>query len=294
MPPVLAFAGSAGDRSVAEQACAAAGVRLMRCAALDEYETLEWQNGACATLVVSGTERPELELLFARLDAWSVESALPVIAVIGRDSVDVAAARLAAPETYLLCEPSREEIVSVLGAAVEPRAPTFHDVGSERNTLQLRKLSEDVDRIARTLATLSADREVVTMADIALEEADEGVAADGEGAVELIRAMLRARRLRDRFFAPELFSDPAWDMLLDLAVAGLERKRVAVSSLCIAASVPPTTALRYIKTMTDAGLFVRRPDRTDGRRVFIELSEGTLAAMLRYLGAVRRTIDVVG
>src|SRR3546814_2126456 len=55
--------------------------------------------------------------------------------------------------------------------------------------------------------------------------------------------------------------------------ARLEHKRVSVSSLCIAAAVPATTALRWIKSMTDEGLFVRRADNNDGRRIFIELSD---------------------
>ena len=100
--------------------------------------------------------------------------------------------------------------------------------------------------------------------------------------------VLRARRLRDRFLGKGLFEDPAWDMLLDLYASRLEGRRVSVSSLCIAAAVPPTTALRWIKMLTDAGLFVRRADPTDGRRVFVELGADAAAAMRGYLRAVRR------
>ena len=75
-----------------------------------------------------------------------------------------------------------------------------------------------------------------------------------------IRSIIRARRLRDHYFRGGLFADPAWDMLLDLMAARLEKNRVAVSSLCIAAAVPATTALRWIKALTDSGLFVRAAD----------------------------------
>ena len=71
-------------------------------------------------------------------------------------------------------------------------------------------------------------------------------------------------------------------MLLDLLQAELAQHRVPVSSLCIAAAVPATTALRWIKSMTDSGLFVRRADPHDGRRVFVELSPGASAAMRGY------------
>ena len=87
-----------------------------------------------------------------------------------------------------------------------------------------------------------------------------------------MRSVIRARRLRARFFAEELFADPAWDMLLDLLQAEIAQLRVPVSSLCIAAAVPATTALRWLKTMTEQGIFVRRADPHDGRRVFVELA----------------------
>ncbi len=83
-------------------------------------------------------------------------------------------------------------------------------------------------------------------------------------------------------------------MLLDLTGAQLERRRVAVSSLCIAAAVPPTTALRWIATMTEQGLFARMPDPDDGRRIFIALSEAAAAAMNDYVQAARRSLAPAG
>ena len=56
--------------------------------------------------------------------------------------------------------------------------------------------------------------------------------------------------------------------------------------LCIAAAVPATTALRWIKTMTDNGLFLRRADPHDGRRVFIELAPDASVGMRRYFAEV--------
>lgn len=71
-------------------------------------------------------------------------------------------------------------------------------------------------------------------------------------------------------------------MLLDLYAAHYERQRVSVSSLCIAAAVPATTALRWIKTMCDTGKFLRAWDPNDGRRIFISLSEETRLKMDAY------------
>jgi DNA-binding MarR family transcriptional regulator len=105
-----------------------------------------------------------------------------------------------------------------------------------------------------------------------------------------IRREIRERRLRDHYFRGSLFADPAWDMLLELMAARLENEKVAVSSLCIAAAVPATTALRWIKALMDQGIFIRVADPQDGRRVFIELSEEAATAMTAYFSA-RSGID---
>lgn len=97
-----------------------------------------------------------------------------------------------------------------------------------------------------------------------------------------IRETIKLRRLREKFFDAELFADPAWDILLDLYAARLESISVSVSSLCIAASVPATTALRWISGMTESGMLVRRHDPKDARRVFIELSDEAAGQMIAY------------
>jgi DNA-binding MarR family transcriptional regulator len=95
--------------------------------------------------------------------------------------------------------------------------------------------------------------------------------------------------LRKKFFGFELFADPAWDMLLQLFLAEISQRRVSVTSLTIAAEVPATTALRWIKTMTDAALIRRRADPTDGRRIFVELSANASEALEGYFVEVQKT-----
>ena len=72
--------------------------------------------------------------------------------------------------------------------------------------------------------------------------------------------------------------------------ARLEGKQVAVSSLCIAAAVPPTTALRWIGVLTEGGLLARVAHRNDGRRVYIELAEPTVRALTAWLDEARRML----
>lgn len=102
------------------------------------------------------------------------------------------------------------------------------------------------------------------------------------GRAQMATQLLRERRLREQFLPANLFHDPAWDMLLDLYVAHYRRLDVGVSSLCIAACVPATTALRWIGSMEAAGLFKRSCDPNDRRRIFIALSEGGRLGMDAY------------
>ncbi|SFP69826.1 winged helix DNA-binding protein [Sphingomonas rubra] len=95
--------------------------------------------------------------------------------------------------------------------------------------------------------------------------------ADNE-LVTAAREEVRRRTDRRLVLGPELLAEPAWDMLLDLYLAQVAGRHVAVSSLCIASGVPTTTALRWIRMLERDGLLVRERDRDDGRRSFIKLS----------------------
>lgn len=145
---------------------------------------------------------------------------------------------------------------------------------SDRDAQRLNSLGREVERIARALADIATASQA---------EPDAAVTVDAAS----IRALIKRRRDRDRYFPAELFSDPAWDMLLDLSAARLERRLVSVSSLCIAAAVPTTTALRWIRNLCDIGLFERNVDPDDMRRGLISLSEDAAGRMLNYLAAGR-------
>ena len=109
--------------------------------------------------------------------------------------------------------------------------------------------------------------------------------ASGDDLGEAARRVYQARRRRGRVFGDEtLFGEPAWDILLDLFAAAVHNKRVAVTSACIGAAVPSTTALRWIKVLEDKGLILREDDTADARRTFVRLSPQGYALMLRYFG----------
>ena len=110
--------------------------------------------------------------------------------------------------------------------------------------------------------------------------------------VEAVTQVILARRERARHFDEKLFADPAWDILLDLYQAELRQHRATVTSLCEAAAVPATTALRWINNLTEAGLILRHKDPRDARRTFIELSPSASVSMRNFFNGVGRKLAV--
>jgi hypothetical protein len=111
---------------------------------------------------------------------------------------------------------------------------------------------------------------------------------------QLARELILERRTREAVLPKELLGDAAWDMLLDLFVASEERKRIFVSSLCIASFVPPTTALRWIGVLVERKLVERSFDKDDRRRSYVSLTpdaQNRLEAHLTQL-ASRRGVAV--
>ena len=97
-----------------------------------------------------------------------------------------------------------------------------------------------------------------------------------------VRKILAARRQRAEHFPDDLFADPAWDILLELYAAELGQRRMPVTSLCIGAAVPATTALRWIGTLETRNLLVRRPDPMDARRFFVSLTDRARCSIEDY------------
>jgi len=95
-------------------------------------------------------------------------------------------------------------------------------------------------------------------------------------------ATYKARRRREKLLGAKLFADPAWDMLLTLYADYLAKRRVSVSSLCIASMAPNTTALRWIKQLVEVGLVEKMAFVGDGRVQHLTLSEAGQRAMSTY------------
>jgi len=288
--PALLFGSNPRRRARAEQALAASGVRLVDSVPLDDAaDRLDDQASLGLAWLELGEEdaTPQLERLLARLNGLAESRGTVVVAAAPLELVDMVAARLTDRATEILVDPDDAQRAATLAVVMSGvlEASRVSDVGKD-NAARLRQLSDEMGRIAATLARLSTGPGSPAVKPPEIRAEVPAVDA------ETVRAVIRARRLRSRFFSEELFADPAWDMLLDLLQAEIAQLRVPVSSLCIAAAVPATTALRWIKTMTEQGLFVRRADPHDGRRVFVELAPAASDAMRRYFADVGRPVAV--
>jgi DNA-binding MarR family transcriptional regulator len=101
------------------------------------------------------------------------------------------------------------------------------------------------------------------------------------------QALYAERRRRERVFDKGLFGEPNWDILLDLFIAGEQGREILLTSACIAACAPPTTARRHIVALERAGLIQRQTSASDRRATIVRLTVDARELILVHL----RTID---
>jgi len=285
MPPILLAASSDAAMMRAERTIQASSLRLGARISIEEArERIERQGTAAAVWIELDRDcGSPMDDLLSRVSSDVAAGRYAAIISTTKALLDPLTARVDENAVEFIVDADEPERVAALAIAMARRGLPLRlaDVASERNADRLRQLSEEVNRIASTLARLSAGPVP------APQSLDLPPVGDLPPlASETVRHVIRARRLRARYFHEELFADPAWDMLLDLLQAEIAQLRVPVSSLCIAAAVPATTALRWLKTMVEQGLFIRRADPHDGRRVFVELAPETSRSLRRYFAEV--------
>jgi len=287
----------------------AAGFRLGVRGALRELLDSEARAlGEVVLIDVSAVDGAALAAL-ARIDIRAAHAGAQLVVSTSIAALDDVFGCLDQSGAQILVAPSRAERVialgRVLGAMPQGRVREL----SESDRLTLLRLTEQVGQLAERLDRASAPVPHSGTSVFRFESPAAAWAgaphADAETRLvraprnpraalpdpRLIRRIIRQRQLRGRFFDAELFADPAWDILLDLTAARAEHKRVSVTSLCIASAVPPTTALRWIGQMTEAGLLERVEDESDRRRAFIALTERSAEAMALYFTELGREAE---
>lgn len=251
---------------------------------------------------VVGVDRPDAAIASVFAFDWrdTVADPLPVgipsdcaiLALVSMDTIDRADATLAGRNArFVFGDATALVAVELSDIAASLSSGRAHDSSTDERA-RLQALATELARLAEQLGELSSSDGMTSRVGLADRSDAYHAESPGEaGAVvapdpKRIRSLIEMRRLRSRFFDASLFADPAWDMLLDLAASRLEGRSVSVSSLCIAAAVPPTTALRWIRMMTDQQLLVRRADPGDARRMFIDLADGPFDKLCGWFALV--------
>jgi hypothetical protein len=261
------------------------GFRVIGCGSVDSL--LAGEARALGEIVM--LDCPQLDAAsmaaLCRLDIRAARSGARLIVSTNLDALDAVFACLDNSEPEILVNPGRSERIVALGRALAKRPDRTVRELSEEDRITLLRLTEQVSRIAERLERFDGALEPATRSDLQQQPLPARLIPFASRSLpdpRFVRLIIRQRQLRTRFFDADLFADPAWDILLDLTAARVEKVRVSVTSLCIASGVPPTTALRWIGQMTDAGLLARVEDKTDRRRAFIDLTDKAADGMARY------------
>lgn len=264
-----------------------------------------------AALIDCPVEDAEVLTALERVDCEAALTGTQLVVSTGMGTLDQVFARFSRSDPQILVDPGRADRVIALGRVLASGESGRVREMSNQDQLMLLRLTEQVGQIAARLDAFGASSGASGVAGIAggpqespgrPERPAIGFAGEADPGTDrlvrntrpplpdprLVRRMIRHRQLRAKYIQGNLFADPAWDILLDLTAARAEHVRVSVSSLCIAAGVPPTTALRWITQMTEANLLERVEDEADRRRAFIALTDKTCDAIARYFADVGR------
>ncbi len=132
---------------------------------------------------------------------------------------------------------------------------------------------------------------------------DVGLVGEGEGAeldtpedkpqlrsaLDEANQIYQSRRARDQSFPhPQIFGEPAWDILLDLYIRQARGEAVSVKSATIGSAASASTALRWLKVLEEEGLISSHGDASDNRRRLVSLTPEGFERMTRHLTEIAR------
>jgi DNA-binding MarR family transcriptional regulator len=109
--------------------------------------------------------------------------------------------------------------------------------------------------------------------------------------IEMLGKYFDNKRLRYIIVSQDLFSDPYWDILVELFHARLRCKDITVSAIATAGNMPQTTGLRYIDSLLAMEYIYREKDDWDGRKVFIRISDKAFLLMKEYYVRILKMSD---
>lgn len=119
-----------------------------------------------------------------------------------------------------------------------------------------------------------------------IEDAERAVAMHPADLTEFARQILAGRKQRERFFDPVLFSNPAWDILLNLYLADADGRLVDGPESCAPPAVPQGVVLRWLAYLKLEEMVIEMPDPAQPGRTLIQLSEQTRLTISAYLASL--------
>ena len=106
-----------------------------------------------------------------------------------------------------------------------------------------------------------------------------------------LKTYLQARREREWQFPKGLFSDPAWDILLELYVAESEGRPVLESAVGPAVSIPEKSGLRWLGILEARQLVTRTLEDEGSQEARISLTPNAIAGMNHWLERMTQSVS---
>jgi len=102
----------------------------------------------------------------------------------------------------------------------------------------------------------------------------------------------QVQRLRADEFGRDLFTIPAFEMLLDLYICR-DRQPRSLTALTAASSASERNSQRIVHRMAERGLVALRRDPNDGRRIIVELESETGELLDRFFDRLVELVAVL-
>lgn len=221
--PIMVVGDTAAARNRARYIAQLSGLRtLSDLSPTEAMENLD-ERATLSALWIELDEEPTLPVrrLLDRAGREAARKRFGVVIATRLEQLDEVIASLADSDVELLVNADDVERLSTLSLALAPKQiGAARDVASDASAARLRQLSEEVSRIASTLARLSTASAGPPLSPATMAPPRDDVP---NVSAEALRSLIRARRLRASFLPADLFADPAWDMLLDLLQAEIVR-----------------------------------------------------------------------
>jgi len=107
----------------------------------------------------------------------------------------------------------------------------------------------------------------------------------------LARQELSRRSLVQRSLPNPIWHEACWVVMLDLFLRRDDPKGVSAKAASLASGLPPSTALRFIEKLEQAGLVTAEWSKDDRRRKILSLTPDGHAVVTRTLLALENLLD---